>query len=47
MKYTKSFSLSLQKHFSAKPRTLDYAFRMAYDNLKCRPGIHSVPDKLV
>ncbi|MBI5592738.1 MAG: hypothetical protein HY881_19905 [Deltaproteobacteria bacterium] len=34
MKHPKPFSLSLQKHFSAKPRVLDYDFRMAFANLK-------------
>lgn len=34
MKHPKSFSLSLQKHFSAKPRVLDYDFRMAFKHLK-------------
>lgn len=36
MEYNKSFSLSLQKHFSVKPRELDYDFRLAFDNLKIR-----------
>ena len=34
MKHPKSFSLPLQKHFSAKPCALDYDFRMAFANLK-------------
>jgi hypothetical protein len=41
MKHPKSFSLSLQKHFSAKPRVLDYDFRMAFKNLKIGSLLHS------
>ena len=41
MKYPKSFSLSLQKHFSAKPRVLDYDFRMAFKHLKIGALLHS------
>lgn len=36
MKHSKTFSLSLQKHFSVKPRELDYDFRRAFDNLRFR-----------
>ncbi len=41
MKYPKSFSLSLQKHFSAKPRVLDNDFRMAFKHLKIGSLLHS------
>lgn len=40
MKYPKSFTLSLQKHFSARPRVLDYAFRMAFKHLKLVSLLH-------
>jgi len=36
MNHPKTFSLSLQKHFSQKPRELDSDFRRAFDNLKLR-----------
>jgi hypothetical protein len=41
MKYLKSFSLSLQKHFSAKPRVLDFDFRMAFKHLKIGSLLYS------
>jgi hypothetical protein len=41
MKHPKSFSLSLQKYFSAKACALDYDFRMAFTNLELSSLLNS------